>query len=252
MRAVNLIPAEQRSSAALGAGRSEGAAYAVLALLLGIALLAFLYGRADHQVSSRSSEAAKLSAQAQRAQTQASALAPYTSFAALREQRMQAVSSLVDSRFDWAHAVHEFGRVLPPGVSVTSLSGEIASTAGAGSSSSSSAASTATASSGASSSKSATVTSVTPPGSVPQFTIVGCAVSQPIVAVMLERLRLMDGASAVTLQSSAKSASGGGSGGCPSGDPQFSAQVTFQGLPTPAATHAAVVSATSSSKGGAK
>ncbi len=58
-------------------------------------------------------QAAALTAQAQQAQAAAEQLAPYTSFIALREQRMQAVDALVDSRFDWAHAFHEFGRVLP-------------------------------------------------------------------------------------------------------------------------------------------
>ena len=54
-------------------------------------------------------------------------LAPYTSFIALRQQRMQAVEQLVDSRFDWAHAFHEFGRVLPLEVSITSLHGTVGS-----------------------------------------------------------------------------------------------------------------------------
>ena len=35
----------------------------------------------------------------------------------MHEQRVQAVDQLVDSRFDWAHAFHELGRVLPPGTS---------------------------------------------------------------------------------------------------------------------------------------
>ena len=42
MRAVNLIPSGQRSGAPVGAGRSEGAAYAVLGLLVtfGLAMMA--------------------------------------------------------------------------------------------------------------------------------------------------------------------------------------------------------------------
>ncbi|MEA2314872.1 MAG: hypothetical protein QOI03_1564 [Solirubrobacteraceae bacterium] len=249
MRAVNLIPAEQRS-AGVGAGRSEGAAYAVLALLAGVALLAFLYGRADHQIYARHAQAAALSAQAQRAQAQASQLAPFTSFVALREQRVAAVSTLVDSRFDWAHTFHEFGRVLPPGVSVSALSGVIGSASGSGASAGPATPSPSAAASAAPSSTAAgasPVTSATPPGSVPQFTISGCATSQPEVAQMLLRLRLIDGVSAVNLQSSAKSAStgagsGAGSGGCPGGDPQFTAQVNFAPIPTPAVTHAAITS----------
>src|SRR5262249_38730584 len=107
MRAVNLLPSEQRGGFAGGAGRSKGGAYVVLAALAGLAILAVLYGVASHQISSRRAQVASLSAQAARAKATAAQLAPYTSFQTLREQRMQAVAQLVDSRFDWAHAFHE-------------------------------------------------------------------------------------------------------------------------------------------------
>ncbi len=55
---------------------------------------------------------------------------------------------------------------------------------------------------------SAAVTSATPPGSVPTFTLSGCATSQSEVAQTLDRLRLIDGVSEVTLQSSTKPARG--------------------------------------------
>ncbi len=125
MRAVNLIPAEQRSGQPVGAGRSQGGAYAVLVLIAGLALMAFVYGSADHQISSARAKVASVTAQAQQAQVAAERLAPYTSFIALREQRTQAVEALVDSRFDWAHVLHEFGRVLPAQASITSLGGTI-------------------------------------------------------------------------------------------------------------------------------
>jgi Tfp pilus assembly protein PilN len=232
VRAVNLIPADEREGAGIGAGRSQGVAYAILVLLAGVALLAFLYGRANHQVSSRRSEAATLRAQAQRAQEQASRLAPYTSFVQMREARVQAVSTLVDSRFDWAHVMHEFGRVLPTDVYVSSLTGAVGSSTGSTSSSSPSA----SASSGSS------VSSATPPGSVPTFDLAGCATSQREVALMLERLRLMDGVSSVSLQSSTKAvgAGGGAAGSCGKNGVQFEATVDFEPLPTQAATQAAV------------
>lgn len=230
MKAVNLIPAEQREGAAVGAGHSEGGAYAVLALLAGVALLAVLYGMAKHEVSSRRAQAATLSAQAQSAQSAASQLASYTSFVALRNQRMQAVDTLIGSRFDWAHAFHEFGRTVPAGVSFTSLQGTIGSA-------STSATVTKTTSS-ASAGTGAAVASSTPPGSVPTFTLAGCAVSQKTVARMLERLRLIDGVAEASLQSSTASASsaGGGGGGCTGHDPAFSVTITFAALPVPTAS----------------
>jgi Tfp pilus assembly protein PilN len=229
MRAVNLVPVEQRAGQPVGAGRSQGGAYAVLVLVGGLALLAFLYGQSSHQVASRRAQAASLAAQAQRAQQAAERLAPYTSFIALREQRTQAVDALVNSRFDWAHALHEFGRVLPPQTAISSLSGTIAA-AGAIRASGSSGAGT-----------SAAVASATPAGAVPTFSLSGCATSQPAVALTLERLRLIDGVNAVTLQSSSADGAGASSGadGCAGHDATFSATVTFDPLPSTSAVAAA-------------
>ena len=137
MRAVNLIPAEQRSGQPVGAGRSQGGAYAVLVLIAGLAVMAYAYGSADHKIASSRTQAASIAAQARQAQEAAERLAPYTSFIALREQRTQAVKALVDSRFDWAHVLHEFGRVLPAQASITSLSGSVGSGTGSTSTSSS-------------------------------------------------------------------------------------------------------------------
>ena len=96
-----------------------------------LAILALLYGQASRQISSQTGKIATLNAQAQGAQAQAAKLAPYVSFKTMHEQRVQAVDQLVDSRFDWAHAFHELGRVLPPGqVSLSSLSGTIGGSSG--------------------------------------------------------------------------------------------------------------------------
>jgi Tfp pilus assembly protein PilN len=275
MRAVNLIPAEQRGGGSVGAGQSEGAAYAVLALLGGVALLIALYGVASRHISSRQAETARVTAQAQRAQAAAQGLAPFTSFVATRTQRMEAVTTLVNSRFDWAHAFHEFGRVLPSGVSIGALEGTVGASGPGGSatpaapaasstttpSSSSSSASGSSAAPAASSSSAAAagtqVTSATPTGSVPTFTLNGCATSQREVAVMLERLRLIDGISEVSLQSSTKSTSSGGSGAsgtCPSKAAAFSVHLAFAPLPAaPVKTGstATVAQTTKPSSGGA-
>lgn len=240
MRAVNLIPADSRSGGSPGAGRSGGGAYAVLGVLGGLAILALLYGVANHQVSSRRAQAASLTARAQSAQAEAAQLAPYTSFATLRQQRQQAVSDLVDARFDWAHAFHELGRVLPRDATITSLDGTVGPTSpSAASKPSSSAGSSSSTTSAASPSAGAagvTATSATPPGSVPTFTLSGCATSQQEVALTLERLRLIDGVSEVTLQSSTKSSAGGASssasGQCTGSDPAFAVQITFDPLPS--------------------
>jgi Tfp pilus assembly protein PilN len=236
MRAVNLIPAEQRTGQPVGAGRSQGGAYAVLVLIGALALMAYLYGSAHRQIASRKAQVATLTSEAQRAQATAERLAPYTSFIAQREERTQAVESLIDSRFDWAHVFHEFGRVLPYGVTLSSLSGTVGS---AGTTTSS-----ATSSAGP----------ATPVGSVPTFTLSGCATSQPIVALTLQNLRLIDGVKEVTLQSSTSGSNGGGgtgTGGCSAHDPVFSIVITFEPLPSASALAAATKTVSDSAAKGA-
>jgi len=245
MRAFNLIPADERGGASLSAGKSGGSAFVVLGLLGVLAIFALLYGEASRQISSQTAKIATLDTQAQAAQAQAAKLAPYVSFMTMHEQRVQAVDQLVDSRFDWAHAFHELGRVLPPNeVALTSLTGAIGSSTGstaAGADTAAGASSKAAAATGASATAAAgasstSATSATPPGSVPTFTLSGCATSQSMVALTLDRLRLIDGVSDVTLQSStqASKAAGGSSSGCTGAT--FAMQITFDPLPSASAT----------------
>jgi len=252
MRAFNLIPADERGGASLSAGKSGGSAFVVLGLLGVLAIFALLYGQASRQISSQTAKIAMLNTQAQAAQAQAAKLEPYVSFMTMHEQRVQAVDQLVDSRFDWAHAFHELGRVLPPNqVALTSLTGTIGSGTGstaagadtaAGASKAASAATgaSATAAAGASSTSapSTSATSATPPGSVPTFTLSGCATSQSMVALTLDRLRLIDGVSDVTLQSSTQAAKtgAGGSSGSSCAGATFAMQIAFDPLPSASAT----------------
>jgi Tfp pilus assembly protein PilN len=221
MKAVNLIPGEQGQGGGSITGRSGGGALIVLGLLAGLAALILMYGRAHHQISSQDGEVATLTAQANAIQARTGRLTPYAAFVSMADQRVQTVSQLVQARFDWSHALHELGRVLPAGTALGSLHGSV----GAAGTSPSASASTPAAG--------ATPASSTPPGSTPVFTLTGCATSQSEVAQTLQRLRLMDGASDVQLQSSTKSGAGGAgsSAGCPSGDPSFSVQIVFAGLP---------------------
>ncbi len=243
MRAVNLIPSdERRRGASVGAGRSQGVAYVVLGTLAGVAVLVLLYGVARHHASSRRSQLATIAAETQREREALSALTPYTSFIALREARMKAVADVVDSRFDWAHAFHELGRVLPRDTSITSLDGTVGAPGASGSSSSSSSSAT-------------PAGSATPVGSVPTITLGGCASSQSEVALTLQRLRLIDGVGDVSLKSSAKgagSSSSSASGQCAPKSPSFSVQITFDPLPAAASEAASKASTqlTASTGGG--
>jgi Tfp pilus assembly protein PilN len=220
MRAVNLIPGDQRKGAGSIAGRSGGAALIVLAMIVGVAILAAMYGGAARQISKETGEVAKIEAQTIQARARTGRLTPYTSFVSMAEQRTKTVAQLVQARFDWSHTLHELGRVLPSGTALEALAGTVGTPSGGPSSSASAG---------------ATPVSSTPPGSVPSIALTGCATSQSEVAQTLQRLKLIDGVTDVHLQSSTESggaAVGGSGGGCPAKDPTFSITVTFAGLPS--------------------
>ena len=125
MRAVNLIPVDRRVGAGVGLGRSKGGAYALLGIVVLLALMVFLYGKASHQVTSDNSQTAKVTTEAEQAKSDAGALARFNGLISESEARTTAAETLVDTRFDWAHTLHELGRVLPKQISLSALTGTI-------------------------------------------------------------------------------------------------------------------------------
>ncbi len=260
MRAVNLIPGEQGRGSGSLAGRSGGAAYILVALIAGLALLALLYGSAARQIGKQTGEVARIEAQTAELKARTGRLTPYTSFVKMAEQRTKTVASLVQARFDWSHMLRELGRVLPSGTSLLTLTGAVGSGTAGASGASSSAANTSASAGG-------TPTSSTPPGTTPSISLTGCATSQSTVAQALQRLKLIDGVQEVHLVNSTKSsasAAGGSSGsssggGCGSGDAAFSVIVTFASLPstpvpnvTPSTATASDTHTSTGSKAGAR
>ena len=210
MRAVNLIPSDQRRGMTRGA-RPIGS-YLVIAGLAAVVLMASLFAIAGHKVADRKADLARITAQAQAAQARADALAPYARFAAMSQKRVATVTSLAQSRFDWAHVMHEVGRVIPADAWLTSLTGTVAPGVSL---------------EGASGQTGALRSSL----GVPAVEIVGCTTSQSNVARMMSRMRLIDGVTRVALNASEKSegASGGGSDcrGSSNKFPQFSIVLYF-------------------------
>lgn len=232
MKAVNLIPVERRVGAGVGLGRSQGGAYVVIALVGLFALLLFVYGKASHDVTSDNAQTAKLTTEAEQARSDAGALARYNGLIAQSEARSAAAVELMDSRFDWAHALHEVGRVLPSQVSISSLNGTVTGTEASKKAAAPSSSSSGSSSSTTSTAAAAPVTSATPAGSVPTVVLSGCATSQTVVAETLQRMRLIDGVKEAELASStASTSSGSGSTTCPSPNATFDVTVTFEPLP---------------------
>jgi Tfp pilus assembly protein PilN len=222
MRAVNLIPAEDRRGPG-GASKSGGAVYAVLGTLALLVVLTAAWALAGKSVTDKRAQLTRVERDAATAEAQGAGLSDYSSFASLRERRVQTVTSIAGSRFDWSHAMHELGRVLPSNVWLTSMTGTVTST---------------TAVDGGT--QNGLRSSL--PG--PAIDLVGCTTSQDEVARVVTRLRLIDGVIRVALASSAKAdttsaASSNGGGDCRAGSsnfPQFEVVVFFETPPAASAS----------------
>lgn len=211
MRAVNLIPAEQRRASGV-AGKSGGGVYALLGTLALLVVFVAVLMLANQQVADRHAEADRLEAAARAAQAQAGPLASYLQFHQLVSTRSAAVQALAASRFDWGTTLDHVSRVIPSDVSLTQLATSIGPGQGVG---------------GAVSLRSALQN--------PALELVGCAPSQARVALLMARLRRLEDVQRVSIASSGKSDAGaggssdGGTGGCQTTDkvPQFQIVVFF-------------------------
>jgi Tfp pilus assembly protein PilN len=229
MRAVNLIPAEQRGRGASGSGIGS---YLVLGVLALVVVMSGVFALANRDITHKRSELDTVEAQVQSAEAKAGELASYTGFSALRQKRVETVRSLAASRFDWSHALHEVARTIPSNAWLTSLRGTV--TPGV------------TLDGGSDDPLRSAI-------AAPALELVGCTTSQDNVAAVISSLRRVDGVQRVSLSSAEKlavtngtasSGSAGGDGDCRHGNahfPQFSMTLFFD---TPSAT-----GATSTSKG---
>jgi Tfp pilus assembly protein PilN len=194
MKAVNLIPIEERRGSAASGG-SALPTYALLGVLAALVVMAAAWTLTGRTVNDRKDKLAAIEQQANAAEAQANKLSAYSAFSDLRKKRAETVASIAHSRFDWAHVMHEVARVIPPDTHLTSLSGTVSSTAQA-----------------PNGSGQALSLRGTNPG--PAIDIVGCSDGQANVSRMISRLRLIDGVQHVTLAESSKndSAVGGAVG----------------------------------------
>jgi Tfp pilus assembly protein PilN len=175
MRAINLIPAEQRRGAGGVAGRTGGVVYVIVAALVVIVALGVVYVSAVHQTATRKTTLAQVTAQAGAVSSQAAALQPYVAFASASQQRVQGVAALAEQRFDWPDAMAQLALSLPSGVHLLSLSGATGGSA--------------TGTSGPTQGSSGSTVAV----NAASFSLSGCAPSQDVVAQTLSRLRQLRG-----------------------------------------------------------
>ncbi|MDX6698280.1 MAG: hypothetical protein QOE65_1677 [Solirubrobacteraceae bacterium] len=216
MRAVNLLPVDHRRG---GDGSATGA-YVVLGVLAALVVVVGLYVVNANSVTSNRSKLANTQQEATSLEQQAAAFKPYADFAGLSQARVQTVSDLAKSRFDWERVMHELSRAMPGDVWLTSLVGTVkpgVTLEGAGDS-------------GTGSLRSSLA--------LPAVEMVGCTESQAAVSRVMARLRTLNGVERVSLAASEKSAAasadnGGGASqtDCRNGSsrfPQFQMVVFFK------------------------
>lgn len=255
MNAVNLIPEEQRRGPSAGPGRSGAGVYVLLGSLAVIVIAAAAYVLSTNAISERRGELAKTRLEATAATAEASVLKPYADFASLADTRIQTVKSLADSRFDWEKVMRDLSRAMPRTAWLSNFTGTVSPDV-------------TLEAAGANSGLRASLP-------VPAVVLAGCADSQDQVAHMMARMRLIDGVTRVSLDSSTKAdvakdsegaaPSGGdtGGGGCTvkRDAPAFTVVLFFEdkvtapatpgGTGTPGApTQAAAASATGTSTTG--
>jgi Tfp pilus assembly protein PilN len=180
MRAVNLVPADQRRPTG-AAGRSGGGVYLLLGSLALVVLCVAALTITNKQVADRTAEADRLEAQAADAQARAGSLTQFKTFNELVTARAAGVLTLAAARFDWGATLDQVSRVVPADVSLTQLVATTAPGQGAGG-----------------------VVSLRSAMQNPAIELVGCAPSQSRVALLMARLRRLEGVQRVSVASSGK------------------------------------------------
>lgn len=186
MRAVNLIPADQRRGAGGLAGRSGGVVYVVTGGLLVVVLMGVVYASAVHSVASHETQLASLSAQVQAVAAQNQALQPYVQVASVSQQKVQQVTALAEQRFNWPTAMAQLALALPNDVAFTSFTATV----------------------GGSPTTPAPVTTSPVPaaGAATGFALIGCANDQGEIPGLLTNLSSVPGVTDVHLVSTVEPA----------------------------------------------
>ena len=222
MKAVNLIPSDLRRASGT-AGSTGPAVYVLLGALTVAVILVAAWAVVGRSVKQTQSDLDKVRVEAVAAEQRAGQLKPYAQFRDMRVKRVETVTSLSRSRFNWPFALREVSRVLPDDVWLTNVTGTVApgvqlEDAGGGA-----------------------TTQLRNQLNAPALELVGCSSNQEAVAKYLARLRSVQGVTRVTLAQSekldvAESSGGGGAseggGDCRQGNrriPKFELITFFEG-----------------------
>jgi len=179
MKAVNLIPTEQRRVQA--SGNRSGSAYVLVGVLATLVVMVAAYVFTAGNVTDRENKAAAAKVQADALEAEVAQSESFTNFSEIKQTRLVSVSTIAETRFDWERMLRELSRAMPAGSWLQSSDANVAGDS-AGS-----------ATPGAS-------TTAAPAG--PSANLTGCTPNQADVARMLVRLRQMHRVTDVVLNQS--------------------------------------------------
>ena len=192
MKAVNLIPTEQRRAQSSGA--LAGSSYIVLGVLAVLLLMVAGYVLTSNNVNQHKSDAAEAKAEADQLEAEVAARGAYTNFAQLKEARVASVTTVADTRFDWERLMRELSRVMPAGswlqTTDASVTGNVTGVEAT-----------------------PTTTTGAPVTPQPKANLVGCTPEQTDVAAMMVRMRELHRVSDVELNESVKELGSSGDAG---------------------------------------
>jgi Tfp pilus assembly protein PilN len=128
-RRINLLPIEERQKVS----RERGLVYALLALIVVVAILGALYVFEAHSKSSKETELANLNSQIAQLNQQIAVLKPYEQQQAQRVAMSQSATQIYDSRITWSSILDEISLLIPETCQLTQLSGSVPASMLAGS-----------------------------------------------------------------------------------------------------------------------
>lgn len=223
MKAMNLLPPEQRHAGEVRLRGSSPATLALLGALVFGVLVAAAFVVLSNRVATQQSQLAEVQTQVTVAQASAAKLQKYGDLVAKRDAAVQQVTQLADSRYDWAGVLSHVARALPANVSLTTFGATL------------------------SGSSSAATTTPGTAASAPTISINGCTDSHTAAGRVMQRLRSIDGVTDVSLESSTISATTSSSSasddGCGRAE-TFQLTVTLKAPPAPPTTATSTPSAT--------
>jgi Tfp pilus assembly protein PilN len=217
MKAVNLIPNEQRR--AQGSGAQSGSAYMVIGVLVTLLAMVAGYVVTSNKATQSKNDAAAAKAEADSLEAEVAQRGSFTNFSQIKETRLASVSGVAETRFDWERLMRELSRVMPSGswlqTTDASVTGEVAGAEAA----------------------------PTPvPGTLvvpqPKVNLVGCTPDQSDVAGMMVRMRQLHRVENVELNQSSTELGAAGDASVDNCGRNFQFDLIVSFSPTPPQTEA--------------